>query len=85
MSGATLALPPQSNLVDLDTLAADLHADGFCIWLRFDGEEFVVDLLCGVDRLPGNQPRPRGRGMTAAAAIEAAVKDKAEILGRGKK
>jgi hypothetical protein len=84
MSGATIALPPQSNLVDLDTLAAELHADGFCLWLRFDGEEFAVELACGVGRLAGNQPRPRGRGATAAAAIAAAVADKAEVL-RGKK
>lgn len=73
-------LPLQSNLVDLDSLATQLHRDGYCLWLRHDGEEFAVELECGVDVLPGNVPRPRGRGVTAADAIAAAVEDKVRVL-----
>lgn len=78
-------LPPQSNLIDLDTLAADLHRDGYCIWLRFDGEEFAVDLLCGVDVLPGYLPRPRGRAATAQEAVAAAMADRERIVRELKK
>jgi|GEM_PF-3673638 hypothetical protein len=78
-------LPAQSNLVDLDSLAADLNREGFCLWLRHDGEEFAVELLCSVDVLPGPWPRPQGRGVTAAEAIAAAVKEKVRIVGEFRK
>lgn len=85
MSGATIALPPHSNLIDLDGIAADLHREGFSLWLRFDGEEFLAELLCGVSVLPANEPRPRGRAVAAGDAVAAALKDRAEIFKRLKK
>jgi len=73
-------LPAQSNLIDLDELAAQLHREGFCLWMRHDGEEFDVELACGIDVLPSAWARPRGRGVVAADAIAAAVKEKVRIV-----
>jgi hypothetical protein len=67
---------------NIDQAAARLHSLGYSLWLRFDGEEFVADLLCGVEHMPANIPRPHGRGVTAQQAIEAADRERARMEKR---
>ena len=74
--------PPGTPLLNIDEVAAHYHRYGYCLWLRFDGEEFVADLLCGVEHMPANLPRPHGRGVTARQAIEAADLERVKMEGK---
>lgn len=70
--------PPR--LVDLDTIAAMLHREGFCPWIRHDGEEWDVELQCSVEVLPNHVRRPNGRGVKLADAVGVALAEKVRIV-----
>jgi hypothetical protein len=57
---------------DLDQFASDLARQGFHVSLHFTGGGWQCDLLCGVDVMRPELPRPRGSGQTALEAVQAA-------------